>query len=288
MKVSLDTRPSPIAGQWYDSEPRKLASQVDRYIKSAAVPEIVDEIVAVVAPHAGHIYSGPVAGHAFAVLRDLEPDIVAVVSPMHYHFDEPLITTAHAAYQTPLGELPVDQELLTVLDKELHERLGFHLARVAHDPEHSLEIELPFLQRILTHGFRLLPVMVRDQSERVARGLGEALAAALAGRLAILVASTDLSHFYPQRIANALDQEMLRRMEAFNPQSVLDAEKEGVGFACGKAAVAAVMWAAKALGADRAQVLNYATSGDVTHEYSQVVGYGALVITRTLQEGPKN
>jgi hypothetical protein len=233
------------------------------------------------APHAGHIYSGSVAGYAFAALRGLRPETVAVVSPMHYPYAEPLLTTAHTAYTTPLGEIPVDREAVGNLDRALRERLNINLARVAHDPEHSLEIELPFLQRVVPGSFRLLPLMVREQSTRVVRGLGEELASVLSGFPSFLVASTDLSHFYPQRVAKTLDEEVLRRVADFDPQGVLDAEQEGVGFACGRGALAAVMWAAQALGADRAQVLHYATSGDVTGDYTQVVGYGAAVFTRS-------
>jgi hypothetical protein len=106
------------------------------------------------------------------------------------------------------------------------------------------------------------------------------LAKILAGRQALLVASTDLSHFYPQTVAQELDAEMLRRVEAFDPLGVLQAEEEGKGFACGRGALAAVLWAAKELGANHVQILHYATSGDITGDYSQVVGYGSAVVTR--------
>jgi AmmeMemoRadiSam system protein B len=122
--------------------------------------------------------------------------------------------------------------------------------------------------------------MVADPSQRVTRALGEALAQVLHGQQAILVASTDLSHFYPQPLANRLDAEMLSQVEAFNPEGVLKTEEEGKGFACGRAALAAVLWAARGLGADTVKVLRHATSGDVTGDFSQVVGYGAAVITR--------
>jgi AmmeMemoRadiSam system protein B len=280
MNTSLDVRPSPIAGQWYPGDPRRLAASVDQYINDATLPELDGEVVAIVAPHAGHIYSGPVAGYAFAALRGLKPDLVAVASPMHYPLPQPLITTAHSAYQTPLGPIPIDADALKMLDAHLREILGMALSYVKRDPEHSLEIELPFLQRVLTSEFRLLPIMVRDVSAHVTRGLGMALARTLQGRNAILVASTDLSHFYNQKVANALDDEMLRRVEAFDPEGVLQAEDEGVGFACGRGALAAVLWAAKELGGDTVKILHHATSGDVTGDYSQVVGYGAAVVTR--------
>jgi len=286
MSELLDLRPSPIAGQWYPADPRRLAAQVDQYMQAAQLPELDGEVVAVMAPHAGHIYSGPVAGYAFAALRDSTPDVVIVVSPMHHPYYEPLLTTAHDAYATPLGSVPVQHEALRALDSYLLEELDLRLTPVSNDMEHSLEIELPFLQRALAKPFSLLPIMMREQSTAVARGLGMALAKIISDekvipdQSAILVASTDLSHFYPQQVARNLDMEILRQVEAFDPAGVIQVEEQGKGFACGRGALAAVLWAAKELGADRTQILHYATSGDVTGDHDRVVGYGAAVVTR--------
>jgi len=199
---------------------------------------------------------------------------------MHFPYREPLLTTAHEAYETPLGIVLVDNEAVQSLNEALENELGYGLARVRRDQEHSLEIELPFLQRAIGTEFKLLPVMVRDQSRRVTQALGECLAKILRGRNAVLVASTDLSHFYSQRIANELDREMLHCIESFDPEEVIKVEEEGRGFACGRGALAAVLWAAKDLGANAVKILNHATSGDVTGDTSQVVGYGAAVVLR--------
>jgi len=280
MNAELDVRPSPIAGQWYPGDPKRLAASVDRYIHEAKIPELKGEIVAIVTPHAGHIYSGPVAGYAFATLQGLKPVLVAVISPMHDYYNEPFLTTAHQAYETPLGAIPVDGEAVKMLNDLLVKELGYGLTRIRRDHEHSLEIELPFLQRVVGADFKLLPVMVRDQGRRGTHILGQCLAKTLKGSDALLVASTDLSHFYPQDMANALDGVMLHCIESFDPDAVIRAEEEGRGFACGRGALAAVLWAAKDLGADTVKILNHATSGDVTGDTSQVVGYGAAVVLR--------
>ena len=280
MNAKFDVRPSPIAGQWYPSDPKRLSTQVDRYIHDATLPELKGEVVAIITPHAGHMYSGPVAGYAFAALQGYKPDIVAVVSPMHYPYNEPLLTTAHDAYETPLGIIPVDAEAVQTLSDLLEKELGYGLSRIRRDREHSLEIELPFLQRVIESEFKLLPVMVRDQSQRVTRSLGQCLAKTLRNRKALLVASTDLSHFYPETIANELDEVMLGCIESFDPEAVILAEEEGRGFACGRGALAAVLWAAKDLGGDAVKILKHATSGDITGDTSQVVGYGAAVVLR--------
>jgi AmmeMemoRadiSam system protein B len=281
MEVVQNVRPSPIAGQWYNSDPKRLANQVDNYINDANLPEITGEVIGVMSPHAGHRYSGPVAGYAFGMLEGMQPEIVAIISPMHYPYYEPLLTTAHQAYATPLGTIPVDEVALENLDTGLKKELGFGLEKVANDTEHSLEIELPFLQRAIKSPFTLVPVMVRDQSYFVMERLGLILAHILKDRQTLLVASTDLSHFYPQAIANKLDHELLRQVEAFSPAGVIQAEENGKGFACGRGALASVMVAAKALGANQAKILNYATSGDVTGDFSQVVGYGAAVFLKS-------
>lgn len=276
----VDVRPSPIAGRWYEGNSKSLARSVDEFINGATLPELDGEVVGVIAPHAGHVYSGAVAGYAFAALRSLTPSLVAVISPMHHPYREPLLTTAHEAYRTPLGDIPIDRDALAELDAALRPELGFGLSAVSRDPEHSLEIELPFLQRALGSEWKLLPVMVRAQDPRVSHGLGRALAEVLKTRDSALVASTDLSHFYDQTSALKYDRAMLKEFEAFDPEGAFDLERTGKGFACGLGAVAAVLWASRELGANRVKVLRHATSGDVTGDFSSVVGYGAAVILR--------
>ena len=282
MSSLAPVRPSPIAGTWYERDPKTLACAVDRYLDQAELPELEGEVIAVIAPHAGHIYSGPVAGYAFAAVRGQTPDVVAVLSPLHQPVDNAdLLTTAHSAYATPLGNIPVAAALVNDLDARLKTSLGHGLSPVANDREHSLEIELPFLQRSLGAAFDLLPVMVRLVSANICQKLGLALADTVRDKHALLVASTDLSHFYSQDQAVAFDTEMLRRIESFSPQDVFSAEQHQQGFACGLGALTAVLWAAKALGADTVKVLRHATSGDVTGDYSSVVGYGAAVVLKT-------
>jgi hypothetical protein len=274
-------RPSPIAGQWYEGEPKALVRSVDSYLDHTQLPELRGEVIGVVAPHAGHQYSGPVAGYAFAALRGRTPDLVAVLSPFHNLHNAPLLTSAYDAYATPLGTIPIDDVSVQELNTLLKSSLGFGLTRISNDPEHSLEIELPFLQRALKSEWKLLPIMVRAVEPRVSQALGKALAKVLQGKNAILVASTDLSHYYTQESALAFDNVMLSKIEAFDPMGAFEAEREDKGFACGLGALTAVLWACKELGADTVKILNHATSGDVTGDYSGVVGYGAAAILKT-------
>ena len=189
MKTQIDLRPSPIAGQWYPGKSENLLAGVNGYMDAATLPEIPGEIIAVIAPHAGYRYSGLVAGHAFAAVRGLSPDIVAVISPMHQYFYQPLLTAAHTAYQTPLGSIPIEQDAVNSLDDHLKNDLGFGLTAIRNDQEHSLEIELPFLQVALDGDFSLLPVMVRDQNARVVQSLGAALAKTVESKNCLLYTS---------------------------------------------------------------------------------------------------
>jgi AmmeMemoRadiSam system protein B len=275
-----ELRPSPIAGRWYAGEPGLLARQVDAYLDEARLPALEGEVIAVVAPHAGHIYSGATAGYAFGCVRGKTFPRVAVLSPMHEFYPGELITSAHQGYETPLGSAWIDQAAVASLDNGLQARGLAGLSRVARDREHALEIELPFLQRALQGQFQLLPLMVRTHAPKVLQAVGEALAATLAEYPALLVASTDLSHFFPLKIANRLDETMLDQISRLSPEGVLHAEETGSGLACGAGAVAAVLWAAKALGANAAQVVHHSTSADQTGDESSVVGYGAVVILK--------
>lgn len=273
----MDLRPSPIAGTWYPAEPEQLIQNLDQYLEEAEVQPLKGKPWAVVAPHAGYQFSGPVAGYSFKCLRGLDPDLVVILSPHHQFHSARLLTTAHEGYETPLGPVEVDLEAVKVLDRVLNARLGAGLTAIRNDKEHALEIELPFLQRVLGT-FRLIPVMMRDQGARSGQVLGEALAETLMGEKTLLVASSDLSHFYPQDRAVQLDRMLLKRLEAFDPSGVIEHTKQGIGLACGHGAIAGVLWAAQHLGADSVRILHYATSGHVSGDLNSVVGYAAAVI----------
>jgi len=282
-----DIRPSPIAGTWYSANPVKLQSSIMQYLSEARLPDIQGEIVALIVPHAGHVYSGLTAAHAFKAIEGMSFERVVVISPLHQYYPQPILTSGHQAYETPLGLIPVDLAGVEAVNAGLMASMDVQLTPLRHDQEHSLEIELPFLQCVLSEPFSLIPIMLRDQSARLAKSLGHILAGLLRQGKTLLVASTDLSHFYTRSTANRLDKTILAAMEAFDPQQLYRLAASGEGQACGLAAVAAVLWAAQDHGTDaegmhsKVTVVDYRTSADVTHDSSSVVGYGAAVITRT-------
>jgi hypothetical protein len=274
-------RPSPIAGLWYEGNPKALADSIDSYLDQAKIPQLDGNVVAIMSPHAGHRNSGAVAGSAFATIRGQTRKLVAILSPMHHPYIESMLVTAHKAYETPLGSIRVDRQLVDELDASLHTSLGKGISPVQEDPEHSLEIILPFLQRALTPGFELLPIMLREQTPQLAEVLGHELAKTLKGKDFLLVASTDLSHFFREEEARRYDAELLRQVELFSPQGIFEVDRLNTGFACGMGALAAVLWAAKDLGADTVKILEQATSGRITGDFDRVVGYGAAVVLQT-------
>lgn len=277
MNAAQNLRPSPIAGTWYPGEPASLAQSIDRYLSAAKGEKVNGQIKAIIVPHAGHQYSGKVAAYAFNAVRDMSIINVAIVSPMHQYHPARLLTTAHDGYSTPLGTIPVNRELVDQLDLVIKNDLGDGLIRIASDQEHSLEIELPFLQRIFSEGFNLVPIMMRDQSPEVARALADGLMKTMPSN-SLLVASSDLSHFYPDPVADELDKAILQAMENYSPESLYRADAEERGFACGLGAITTILWAARGMGADKVKILNHATSGAITGDRSSVVGYASAVV----------
>jgi len=280
MPAISEVRPSPIAGRWYDGDPVRLAREIDAYLDEATLPPLNGEVLGLVVPHAGIMYSGRTAAYGFKAVKGQQRDLVAILSPLHGFHPAPALTSAHQAYQTPLGSQRIDADAVCALDEGMRGQFGWGLTLVARDQEHSLEIELPFLQRTLSGEFKLLPVMLRTQEPEEILQLGGVLAEVLRGKNFLMVASTDLSHFFPERIAAQLDREMLRQIESLSPDGVLEAEREERGFACGVAAVAAVLYASRALGASKVEILHHSTSGDTTGDHSSVVGYGAAAILK--------
>ena len=281
MSKNPNLRPSPIAGTWYPGDSKRLAASIDEYLSEASTPQIKGQIKAIIVPHAGHRYSGAVAAYAYNTIRKMRVNNVAVISPMHQLYPGRLLTTAHEAYLTPLGSIPVNRDLIQQLDSVLRTSLDAGLTPIARDQEHSLEIQLPFLQRVYPDGFNLVPIMLRDQMPGTTRMLAEALVKVMPEG-SLLVASSDLSHFYSDSDARELDSAILKAIDDFSPEELYRVEAEGRGFACGLGAIAVVLWAARGLGADRVDILNQANSGDITGDRSSVVGYASGVVYKSI------
>jgi hypothetical protein len=268
-------RPTAVAGSFYPADPKELGAMLDGFLAKAPPPPL-DNVIAISAPHAGYIYSGPVAAYSYALLKGRHYDRVVVVAPSHYEGFNFASVYDGAAYTTPFGQIPVDRAFAQKLAKGSP---WIRLSSVGHTPgpghmEHSVEVQLPFLQRTIGQ-FQLVPIVMGNQNYDACRALGVELAKLVKGTNTLIVASSDLSHYHPYDEAVKLDRKVLNAIgeyDYFDLSRNLDLQNWE---ACGGGPIVAVMIAAERLGANRAQVLHYANTGDATGDHSRVVGYGA-------------
>jgi AmmeMemoRadiSam system protein B/AmmeMemoRadiSam system protein A len=290
-------RPAAVAGAFYPADPLELSKMIDDLLAKAAPPPVDGTIIAAVAPHAGYPYSGPVAAWTYAAIgaqvkAGHKYSRVVVIAPSHYvGFDFTSVYDGDA-YTTPLGQVPVDKEFARRLVKISS---NFQLSDKGHQatadaPEHSVEAQLPWLQKILGN-FELVPIVMGDQSYASSRALGVALAKMLRGDHDTLVlASSDLSHFHTYADAETIDHKTLHALEAYDYYSMSrnfqyrGQGEPGIWEACGGAPIVAAMIYAERMGANKAEVLKYANSGDITGDKSRVVGYSADLFVKSARE----
>jgi len=274
------------AGRWYPEGQAELEKMMDAWLAKAQPAKLKGRIVAVIAPHAGYIYSGPVAAYAYRQLEGLKFDTVAVVGFNHGTRGEGIATYRTGGFRTPLGVIPIDEKSVTALEAAS--------PLIKHNPaafsgEHSLDNQLPFLQRTLGD-FKLVPLLLTDQSQENIDALAAAMAKVFKGKNVLLVASTDMSHFWQHEEAKQLDDDVLKKILALDPaglNKLLAGDPTGRRL-CGRGDVEAVMRAAKTLGADKATLLKYADSEDTFGPTGNgVVGYGAVAITASKAKNTK-
>jgi AmmeMemoRadiSam system protein B len=272
----MNVRKAAVAGTWYPGTSTPLASEVDGYLTAADLhgSDLAGDLVALIAPHAGLMYSGPVAAHAYRLLRNRQFDVAVLVGPSHFAGFDGVALYPSGGFDTPFGVAPIDTECASAIAAASE---VVQVLTAPHAREHSLEMQLPFLTR-LAPATPIVPLLMGYQTAATAAALGGALAVALRGRRALLIASTDLSHYHDAATASVLDRvvvDCVSRFDAAGLQAALDATP---GHACGGGPTVAVMRAARASGARDAVILNYADSGDVSGDKSSVVGYLAAAL----------
>ncbi len=279
-------RASPIAGTWYPRSPEELQETVDGFLARAEYYSTNDELIALISPHAGYPYSGQTAAYAYRQLTDRQYDSVVLLGPSHYDDFGPFAVSAKKYYATPLGAIELDQELIGALAAKLS------VARVTQDREHSLEIQLPFLQRVLGD-FKLVPIMmslpfyiVGEDALAPCQQLADALADFAKSRRVLFVASSDLSHLPDYNAVKEFDARTEELVGAYDVPALVRYMWQGHECrACGDAPMVTALLTARALGADRVRVLHRTNSGDVTEERdraSYVVGYLAAGVYKTI------
>jgi AmmeMemoRadiSam system protein B len=273
-----EIRESVVAGTFYPERAAILLRDVKQYLDNVTPEKLGGEIVALIAPHAGYMYSGQVAAHAYKLIEGRTLDAVCVVAPSHRALFDGTSIYDRGGYRTPLGLVSVDIDLCK---KMMEKRREIRFLPEAHAHEHALEVQIPFLQ-VALKSFKLIPLMMEPYwSWESCESLGSAISETVRGRNVLLVASSDLSHFHSYDKAIELDKIVLNHIERFDPQGLYQDLKEKRCEACGAAAILSVMLAARVVGADRGKVLKYLNSGDVSGDRNQVVGYGACALFRT-------
>jgi AmmeMemoRadiSam system protein B len=271
-----DIRPQAVAGTWYPAREGELAAAVDEYLASAVASVGTRCPRAIIAPHAGLMYSGPVAAYAYALLGGCPYTAVVLVGPSHFVGFRGVSIWPRGAWETPFGAMPIAESLAAAIASD--PLVTEHPA--AHGREHSLEMQMPFLGRLL-RDTPIVPLVMGYQDRDTAVGLGDTLArvvAARPGENILLVASSDLSHYEDAATAADLDAVVIRHVAALDADGLMGALEDDPRHACGGGPIVAVLRASELLGCTRAEVLRYADSGDVSGDKSAVVGYMAAAI----------
>jgi AmmeMemoRadiSam system protein B len=269
-------RPPASAGaqSFYPDDPDELSKEVTDLLKRAPVKSVPGEIKGIVAPHAGYVYSGYTAAAAYKLLEGKTFKTVVIISPSHRDRFEGVSVFDGRGYRTPLGVVDVD----TGLREEIRSSNGIIVqSNVGHRSEHALEVQLPFLQSVLKD-FRILPLVMGVQYQEYCEILADNLSKALAKKSALIVASSDLSHYHDYTTANELDAVVVDSVNRLDPHGLLDKLEKQMCEACGGGPIAAMLMAASKLGANHAEVVHYCNSGDITGDRSRVVGYLSAVV----------
>jgi len=263
------TRQAVVAGQFYPEDPRVLRADVEGYIEASKVEAAPEEVCAVIAPHAGYIYSGPTAGFAYARVKGKQPKRVILLGRSHRHFFEGASVYDRGAFETPLGTLAIDEAFATALATEVQSE-----SAQAHLQEHSIEVQIPFVQ-VALGAIPIVPILFGAEPGPGHLRFGETLAKRL-DPSDLIIASTDLSHYQPEARANSLDKASLDAILSKDVQVLLRGLTDGTCSMCGDAPVAVAMVCASARAASEWHVLDYRTSGQTSGDFERVVGYGAI------------
>ncbi|MEA1964596.1 MAG: AmmeMemoRadiSam system protein B [Candidatus Aerophobetes bacterium] len=275
-----------VAGSFYEGAEERLKKQIeDCYLHRLGPGEIPKvssrkegKTLGLICPHAGYLYSGPVATRGFhQIIREKTPDIVVIMGPNHYGSGAEVAITEKEEWGTPLGISKVDNDL----SREIVNTCPFiQFDEKAHQREHSVEVQLPFLQYSYKENFKIIPICIMKQDYNTSRRIGETLSRVLKDKNSLIIASSDFTHYQPQEIAERQDKMAIEAILSLNPEKLEEVVlKEEISM-CGPGPIMAMLVVTSLLGAKRARLLKYATSGEITGDYGAVVGYASLAIEK--------
>jgi AmmeMemoRadiSam system protein B len=274
-------REPAVSGMFYPDDPTKLRKDIETYLKCAVVPDLEENVIGIISPHAGYMYSGKVAAYGFRMIVKKQYDTVILIGPSHRAYFEGVALWDRGSFETPLGRTDIDEDIAG----EIVNINGIIKPNMdTHREEHSLEVQLPFLQSVLD-SFKIIPLVMGIQTSSACRELAQSLSEVIQAskKKFLVVGSTDLSHYYPYAVAKKLDDVIVGRLGTFNIPGMIEDIETGKTEACGAGPIIATMMLSEKLGADHGTVLKYANSGDVSGDKAGVVGYVSAVFCRKQQ-----
>jgi AmmeMemoRadiSam system protein B len=266
-------REPQVAGMFYPASSTKLQKQITDFLSEVELDIEISNVAGIIAPHAGYVYSGKTAASAYKTIMNKDYNTVIVISPSHREYFRKVSIYDGDAYKTPLGEISIATELR---EKLITENDLIFEGEEGHRAEHALEVQLPFLQ-IALHNFNLLPLVIGDQSREVVFELADILSNVIDDKT-LLVASSDLSHFYTKSQASALDLRVVKHINNFDYENLQTDLETKRCEACGGGGIVTILKALNLKGYTKSKVVAHSDSGDVTSDDSEVVGYLSAII----------
>jgi len=277
----MQTRTPAVAGMFYSSEKKELKKSIKECFLHKFGPGMIPpsktrkKIFGVICPHAGYMYSGPVACHSFYAISSEMPELFILVGPNHYGIGSSVATMKDCKWNTPLGDVEVDSE---AVEEILHLSEIIDIDSLAHTREHSLEVQIPILQEVYSD-FKILPILLINQNKDTSEEIGQAMAKIVEKKNAVIIGSSDFTHYEQNEFAHEQDMALIEPILRLNVEKFYRVLEDRNVSACGYGAIASTMIACKKLGATKGELLKYATSGDITGDKNSVVGYGSIVFT---------
>ena len=277
----MQIRTPAVAGMFYPGEKNELKESIHQCFLHSFGPgklpptEEKKKIYGVICPHAGYIYSGPIACHSFYSISSESPELFIIIGPNHWGVGSNVAAMKDCSWETPLGQVEVDSDAASELSKISN---IVDLDFFSHTKEHSLEVQVPMLQEVYSK-FKILPIILIDQEKNAAEEIGEAVAIISKQKNSMIIGSSDFTHYEPNEFAHDQDKALIEPILDLDVDQFYKVLYEKNVTACGYGAIASTMIACKKLGATKGELLKYATSGDVTGDTSSVVGYGSIIFT---------
>jgi len=278
----MQVRTPAVAGMFYPKTQKELKSTIrDCFLHSYGPGKLPpsshnEKIIGIICPHAGYMYSGPIAANSYYAISSQEPDLVVIIGPNHWGVGCNIATMKEAVWKTPLGDIEVDSQAAVEINKASK---IIELDLFSHTRDHSLEVQLPMLQEVYSHKFKILPIIMIDQNYNSAKEVGQAIAKIANNKKIVIIGSSDFTHYEENSFAHKQDMALIEPILTMDVDRFYRILQENQVSACGYGAIASTIIACKELGASKGTLERYATSGDITGEKNSVVGYASIIFS---------